>query len=348
MNQNHDDELDGLGTRPLRVLIVRLSALGDTVLTLPLAQHIRAARPESFIGWLVGEAAAPVLAGVDSINCVHTLPRRMGTSALRNLLCSLKEARYDVAIDPQGISRSAIWPWLARIPERIGFAPGPLETRELAPWLLNHRIKVSADIKPIWERTLALSAGIGAPLASTPLIPYRLDTTAAARIAEWWQQQGLGDDVLLFGIGAGWPTKIWPLERLLPLLESASRCGLQPVMLWGPAEVHQLNAWRSMIGKWGLLAPPTDVAGMVALIDRCRAYAGPDSAGLHIATMLGKPTFSWFGASDPSRCAPQGFGHMHVARGPHHWRRRGWGGNPLGTLMADEVLPLFKGWLEKL
>ena len=331
-----------------RVLIVRLSALGDTVLTLPLAQHIRAVAPDTFIGWLVGEAAAPVLAGVDSIDRIHILPARSGPGDWRELLASLKAARYDVALDPQGITRSAIWPWLAGIPERIGFTPSLLETRELARWLLNRQLDVACHITPIWERTLALSAGLGMASGPVPVIPYRVDAVAASRMADWWRQHDLGDDVLLVGVGAGWTTKVWPLDRLAPLLDVARQSKLRPVMLWGPSEANQLKDWRRILGSSALLAPPTDVASMLAMIDRCRAYAGPDSAGLHMAAMLGKPTFSWFGASDPARCAPRGVGHAHVARGPHHWRRHCWGGNPLAKLRTSEVLPIFQDWLAAL
>lgn len=343
--------LDGateLSDSPQRVLIVRLSALGDTVLTLPLAQHIRTVRPETFLGWLVGEAAAPVLAGVDAIDRIHILPRQSGPTAWRELLASLKAARYDVALDPQGITRSAIWPWLAGIPERIGFVPGPFETREMARWLLNRQLDVASHITPIWERTLALSAGLGIASAPSPVIPYRVDAVAASMMADWWRQHGLDDDVLLVGVGAGWPTKVWPLDRLAPLLEAARHSKLRPVILWGPTELNQLKDWRRILGASSILAPPTDVAGMLALIDRCRAYAGPDSAGLHMAAMLGKPTFSWFGASDPTRCAPRGVGHVHVALGPHHWRRQAWGGNPLGRLKTEDVLPIFEDWLAAL
>lgn len=330
-----------------RVLIVRLSAVGDTVLTLPLAQCIREARPDFWIGWLVGEAAAPVLKGVDSIDRVHIVPKRVGPSSFRALLASLRAEHYSYSLDPQGITRSALWPWLAGIPERIGFPPGPLETRELAPWLLNRQVPVADEITRISERTLSLVASFGIASVPVPRVHYRVDANAAAIVDSWWRQQGLGSRVLVVGIGAGWPTKVWPPERVRLVMESAYFYGLRSVVIWGPTEKLFLPNWKHLFGNLGVLIPSWGIAEMIALIDRCYAYAGPDSAGLHIAAMLGKPTFSWFGASDPARCAPTGTLHAHVAQGPHHWKRGNWAGNPLSQLKTEKVLLSFNHWLEE-
>lgn len=117
------------------------------------------------------------------------------------------------------------------------------------------------------------------------------------------------------------------------------------VILWGPTKRSRLEAWREAFGPRVLWEPATDIREMVGLLRLCRAYAGPDSAPLHLAWLLGKPTFSWFGASDPTRCAPTGDRHRHVPQGPHHWRRWNWPLHPLGSLRPEEVVPAFLDWL---
>jgi ADP-heptose:LPS heptosyltransferase len=205
---------------------------------------------------------------------------------------------------------------------------------------------VADDITRISERTLALAASLGIASVPVPRVHYRVDAKAAAIVDSWWRQQGLDGKVLVVGIGAGWPTKIWPPERVRLVMESAYVYGLRSVVMWGPTEKLFLPKWQHLFGNLGLLIPSWGIAEMIALIDRCHAYAGSDSAGLHIAAMLGKPTFSWFGASDPARCAPHGILHAHVAQGPHHWRRGNWAGNPLYQLNTEKVLLNFNHWLE--
>jgi heptosyltransferase-1 len=334
---------------PQRILIVRLSALGDTALTLPLARLLKQRWPDLHLGWVVGEQAAPLLRGLDDIDRLHVLEQSQRHPAgLWRLAREVRRQDYRIALDPQGLSLSALLPWLAGIPRRVGFAPGPLESRELAPLLLNRRIRVPRGITHITERTLYLSTALGIDAPSR--LPVRLpqNRQAEQRIGHWWQQQGLTGNTLVMGLGAGWPTKIWPAEQVAVLARAAGKEGLRVVLLWGPAERRRLAAWQAVFGDAAVMAPQTDIPGMLELLRRARCYAGPDSAALHLAWLLGRPSFSWFGASDPARCAPTGEGHVHVAQGPHNWRRSAWPGNPLTGLQSERVLPVFHRWLRSL
>ncbi len=330
-----------------RILIVRLSALGDTALTLPLARLIRQRRPELELGWVVGERAAPLLRGWEEIDRLHVLgDAQRHPAGLWRLAKAIGRRGYQLSLDPQGLTLSALIPWLAGIPLRAGFAPGPLESRELAPLLLNRRITVPAGITHIAERTLQLAGVLGIGDIGLPSLRFPRYPQAAESVADWWRRQGLGADVLVMGLGAGWPTKIWSADKAFALARASRRKGWRVVLLWGPAEEGRLADWRAAFGNDAIMAPPTDIAAMVELLRNCQAYAGPDSAALHLAWLLGRPTFSWFGASDPARCAPIGKGHRHVAGGPHDWRRRAWFGNPLDRLQAGQVLPAFESWLD--
>jgi len=334
---------------PLRVLIVRLSALGDTALTLPLAYLLKQQLPDLHLGWVVGERAASLLRGLDCIDRLHILPQSgAGAAGLYRLLREIRGQNYRLALDPQGITRSAIVPWLARIPQRVGFVPGPLESRELAPLFLNHFVRVPPGVEHVTDRILYLATVLGIEKPRQPPCPLFLEPAAVYSVAGWWQQQGLNQNTLIMGVGAGWPTKIWPAERVRCLAQAAAGQGFRTVLLWGPAERRRLDAWHEFFHDVALLAPPTNIPEMIALLHHARGYAGPDSAPLHLAWLLGKPSFSWFGASDPARCAPRGPGHVQVVRGPHNWRRTALLGNPLTGLAAEQVLPSFQSWLESL
>ncbi len=332
-----------------RILIVRLSALGDTALTLPLAYLLKQQRPDLHLGWVVGEGAAPLLRGVGVIDRLHVLGcAQRHPAGLWRLSREIRQQDYEMALDPQGLTVSSLLPWLARIPRRVGFAPGPLETRELAPLLLNQRIAVPPQVTHIVQRTLHLAMAPGFDPSIRPNIHLPLEDAAVRRIEQWWRRKGLDGNTLVMGLGAGWPTKIWPAEYAAQLARAAFEQGVRVVLLWGPNERGIREMWTGAFGGSAILAPETDIPGMIALLNRARCYAGPDSAALHLAWLLGRPTFSWFGASDPARCAPSGPGHVQVARGPHNWRRTALFGNPLEGLLPARVLPPFLDWLDGL
>ncbi len=328
-----------------RILIVRLSALGDTALTLPLLAALAEAMPEAELGWVVSEPCAPLLEALPQLDEVHVWPKaERGLRGLWRLARSIRSYGYTAAIDAQGLTKSAAIPWLAGIQRRIGFRRAPLDARELAPVLNNELISPEPELHHVSSRMLALLAALD--IEPPPMHPVDLPIEKGAydRMRAWWDENGLGGNVLLIGVGAGWPSKVWPLSHMPCLLDAAVAAGCRCVLLWGPAERDRLEAMRAMAGTRALLAPSTDVREMVALLSLCRRYAGPDSAALHLAWLLGKPTFSWFGASDPLRCAPVGGGHVHVAARPADWNRRG---PMLHELAADKVVPAFGDWMEQ-
>lgn len=332
-----------------RILIVRLSALGDTALTLPLLFALREALPGALIGWVVGEGAAPLLEGLAELDRRHLWrDRDRSLRGLFGLAREIRQVGYQVALDPQGLSVSALLPFLARIPERVGFAPGLLESRELAPLFTNRPMRVPKTVTHLAQRTLYLATALGLGPPGHPKARLPRVQAAETRIEAWWRDQGLRERTLIFGLGAGWPTRVWPAEQVRVLTQAATRRGYRCLMLWGPAEQSRLGGWRDIFGREVVWAPQTDVPEMLALLRRGWAYAGPDSAPLHLAWLLGKPTFGWFGASDPARTAPLGAYHRYLARGPHHWRRWGLRPHPLGSVAASDVVPSFLEWLGSL
>jgi len=326
-------------------LIVRLSALGDTALTLPLLFALRERLPRAHIGWVVGESAAPLLQGVSELDRLHVWRNReRGIGGLWRLVRELRGECYDISLDPQGLTKSALLPYLAGIPRRVGFTPAPLETRELAPLLINEKLTPPLHLTHVSARCLWLGRALGVELPTAPVIRLPRDREAQRRMSKWWRGQGLDGQTIVFGIGTSRANKIWPVTEMALLMAEVRRWGWRPVVLWGPREERRLQQWQAVLGPEVLWAPRTTVADMIALLDLGKFYAGPDSAALHLAWLLGKPTFSWFGPSDPRRCAPPGPGHAHVARGPHDFRRRG--GSGLQNLKAAEVIPVFRDWLD--
>lgn len=330
----------------MRILIVRLSALGDAVLTLPLYFCLRDYFPDAFIGWAIEERNAGLLEAVPGIDRVHRWP-----AAAKNLRGAwalareIKEEKYDVALDAQGLTKSAALPFLAGVRRRVGFRRAPLEARELAPLLNNCLVSPPAEVTHIAARSqyLALPLGVqpreGAGRA-------RLSPSAAATrpVDEWRAANADGRPILLFGVGTSWETKIWPPEHMRHVVAAAVARGYQPVVTWGPDEEAKLPAWREVFGPEVVWGPRTrSVAELIALVGAASRYAGPDSAPLHLAWLLGKPTFSWFGPSSAPRGAPTGPAHRHVVAFPPNRQRHG---EPMWGLKPETVLPEFNAWLD--
>jgi heptosyltransferase I len=333
-----------------KILIVRLSALGDTVLTLPLAWALRQAMPRVEIGWVVGQPAAEVLKNVSEIDRLHVWKK--SDKNLKGLLRLCREIRtvdYDTALDTQGLTKSAMIPFLSHVPRRVGLARETVEGREISPVLNNIIVRPPESLTHVTRRILHLLKPLNIPIPDEVNGALPVDPKAREKMDAWCKAENLGDRVVVFSIGAGWPTKVWPADRVAALAEKAGEKGFQPVVLWGPSEEKHLKEWERIFPSSAVFAPPTSVTEMAALIHRSCALAGPDSVALHLASVLGRPTFSWFASSDPARCAPAGPGHRHVSIGTPTWSRtfKTVQDDDIRKLHLGTVLPAFEGWLEQ-
>lgn len=330
-----------------RFLIVRLSALGDAALTLPLFFTLRERFPQAFIGWVIEEKAASLLhemPGLDRLHIWKKTEKNLGGAW--HLAQKIRAERYDCALDAQGLTKSAILPFLAGIKKRVGFRRAPLEARELSPLLNNTLISPPPELTHISLRSQYLAQGLGVqpPYSLTRKLPLQ---PPAAALMNRWRAENLDPTrpVLLLGVGTSWVTKIWPVEHMAHIVRAAEERGWQTVVTWGPDEEEKLVGWRAILGPKVIWSPRTaSVAELAALLDLATAYAGPDSAPLHLAWLLGKPTFSWFGPSDSARGAPPGPRDVHIVAHPPTRQRHG---EMLWSLLPEIVLPPFLSWLER-
>ncbi len=327
-----------------RILITRLSALGDTVLTLPLLFTIREAFPDAYIGWVVEEKSASLLRDIEDIDKLHIVKTKdKSLSGYYRMGREISREKYDYVIDAQGLSKSAIIGFFAGIKNRIGFKRAPLEAREIAPIINNRIVSAPSELTHIALRSqyLAGKLGINPPYSITRTLP--ITESALIPMKKWWDENELGDRVIIFGVGTSWVTKIWPLEHMKSIVDIALDSGYKVVITWGPDEKDKLDEWREILGSSVIWSPETaSVSELAALISLGSCYAGPDSAPLHIAWMLKKPTFSWFGPSCSFRGAPPSELDVHVIAHPANRQRTGemmWGLSP------DIVAPKFTDWL---
>ena len=303
--------------RPLRVLLVRLSAIGDCIHAAPVASAIRRAHPDAFIGWAVQEPAATLLRGYAGVDRFHLYPRRargIGAhfDALRRFRRELRSCRYDAAVDVQGLTKSGLVAWWSGARQRIGFRGGPaMGSRELNALFLNRRFAVGLDTSHVVDRNLALLRASGLAGVTSPVAEWSLPEYAEPGPRSFLERHGLSDGrYAVVSPGTIWRTKRWPPRRFAAAVRSlGSDRDLPVVVAW--AGDDERRAAEEIVAGTGdacrvLLAPPTDLRELATLLRHAALFLGCDSGPAHLAAALGVPCVSVFGPTDPARNGPYG------------------------------------------
>jgi len=295
----------GLG-RPPRILIVRLSAIGDVIHGVPLLCALRRALPGAFLAWVVEGTAGDVLEGHPALEELVRMPRRWWKSPREawRLRQRLRGLGFDLAIDLQCLTKSALAAWLSGAPRRIGKAGQ--DGRELSR--LFHNELVATGGAHVIEHYLTMLRPLG---IASPEVRFDLPESAAdARMADDLVRTA-GFAARQFAIlnpGAGWPSKIWPAERYGELARYvATSHGMPSLVVWcGQAEMRLADTIVATSGGRARLAPPTSMTQLGALCRRAGLFVGSDTGPMHLAAAVGTPTISLHGPSRAEWCGAYG------------------------------------------
>lgn len=307
-----------------RILVLRMGAMGDIVHTLPAVASLKHSLPNSRLSWVVDRKWSSLLEGNPFVDRLVIFDRT-SLRQVRESIRRIRAERYDLAIDFQGLLKSAIAAGLAR-PERIfGFHRSQLRER-WAALVYSHRIR--ALKAHVVDRNLELAAGAGATsrIIAFPLPPGAPEAELPA-----------GPFVFAAPL-AGWISKQWPLERYKDLAKRLKQAGI-PLVLNGPPSARPLlEAVRDAIPH---------VSGLPGLIHAIRGAAGVvgvDSGPLHLAAALGRPGVALFGPTDPARNGPYG-NTFSVLRSPDattSYHRRREIDPSMRAISVDQVLESLK------
>jgi lipopolysaccharide heptosyltransferase I len=296
------------GTTPVRILIVRLSAVGDVVHGVPVLNALRAAFPQAFLAWVVEQRAASLLRGHKSLDELIVVPRGWlkSPAAVWRLRRRLRSMRFDLTIDLQGLTKSAVAAWLSGAPRRIGF--GGANGRELSPWLNNQRVVSTARHVIDCNLELLRPLGIESPEVRFDLPESPDDGAAAERIIREAKLEGR---FAVINPGAGWPSKLWPPERFAAVARHLGGRGVPTVVVWGG---QQERDWAAGIvagsDGYGRLAPATSLTELAALARRACLFIASDTGPLHIAAAVGTPSIGLYGPMSGQRNGPYGSKHV--------------------------------------
>lgn len=334
-----------------RLLVVRLSAMGDVIHTLPAVYALRQAFPQAFIGWQIESRWAELLCAPGSprrgqrssqrplVDEVHSVNLKawgkslLSISTLQGIATvwnDVRAARYDVAVDLQGAIRSAVLAqWSGA---RVVY--GASEPRE-APASLWYTRKEVARGRHIIEQNLSIAEAITERRMklSTTDISCQLpsDPQAEARVTQHLAQHGIGDFAIL-NPGAGWGAKRWPAVRYGEVARRLAGMGICPLINYGPGEE---DLFRAVLSASGGTARPTrgSITELIALTRRARLFIGGDTGPLHLAAALRIPVVGIYGPTDPARNGPYGTRSI-VLRSPESFTTHARSAEPDVALLA--------------
>ncbi len=288
----------------MRILMVRLGAMGDVVQTLPAAAELRDRFPTARIEWAVDSRWANLLLGNPHIDNAISVPiahwRRHGLSLAASreagsLVSQLRAAAFDMALDFQGLLKSALLTRLSGAPRTVGFSRQLL--REPAAEVL-YTCRSAPAVAHVVDRYRELaSPGSGQVPASASAFPLPAGEPPV----------DMPDRFVLTSPQAGWGAKQWPADyysRLASLL--LSELSLPLVVDFAPGQGQLAEPIMRAADHGAVIPRSSSILGLIAATRRATAVVGVDSGPLHIAAALGKAGAAIFGPTDPCRNGPYG------------------------------------------
>jgi heptosyltransferase I len=293
-------------TRTSRLLVLRLSALGDVIHTLPAVLALKEALPDVEFSWVVETAYREIVEIAGGIGTIPVRLKRWGRAPLasraeiRATLRALRQGRESV--DFQGLTKSALLGRVSGADVRFGFASQAV--REKAALLFtNRKVQVDTSVHVI-EQNLQLAAAVAA--AHGARLPETLPRDGWSRFAADPDQR-LSDcaNAVVLLPGAGKRGKIWPSAKFAAL---ARAIGPRALAVWGPGERPLAEATGARV------APPTSLRELAWILQRAELVIGGDTGPLHLAAALGTRVIGLYGPTDPWRNGPYGQLHHCVSR----------------------------------
>lgn len=294
----------------LRIAIIKPTALGDVVQTMPLLPALRRRFPDAKISWVIHAGLADLLAGHPDLDEIIPYHRHGSWREWRTLLGTLWSRKFDLVLDLQGLLRTGLMTLATRAPRRIG-----LETaREGSRWTLTHVVPNTDRAVPAWERYLRVLDALDADrtLART--------TLAVSQHDEHWAEQQLAHlprPLIAVHPGARWETKRWPVEKFAELLtRTISEWQAGVVILGSPAERGDADKLEEQLASPNAvlnLCGKTTLKQLPAMLQRADAVVSNDSGPMHLAAGLGTPTLGIFTCTDAVRSGPAGLKHETVS-----------------------------------
>ncbi|MEW6260628.1 MAG: lipopolysaccharide heptosyltransferase I [Thermodesulfobacteriota bacterium] len=312
----------------MNILIVKLSAIGDVLHTLPALNALRQTFPDARITWLVEEAAAALVEGHPALDRVLVCRRkswirdwRAGkrkkvVAEIADFVARLRDTVYDIVLDFQALLKGAVWIVLSRGKRKIGFDRG-MEHMEHSYWFLNERIApISMDVHAL-ERNLVMLEPLG--VRNVQKIVYRLPVTAdhrdqAKRLLGPFSDAG---PIVCINPVAKWETKLWTARGFAEVADRlAAEVGATVVFTGAKEDRNRIDSIRGRMTRHALdVSGKTDLLTLAALYDLADGVISTDTGPMHLAAAVGTSVVALFGPTAPWRTGPYGNRHRVIRLG---------------------------------
>ncbi len=299
--------------------MIRLSAIGDVVRTLPCLAVLKNHFPSARISWMVEEKSSDILLGQPELAEILVFPRTAWAERLERgswlslgkegipFIRKLRQKQFDLVIDFHGILKSGILSMLSGAGVRVGFEKGFCKEWN---YLFNNR-RVSLPNGPIsrFERNLRLLQGVGLDTRRSNLTPH-ISPEDLRYATDFLKKQGLLAQYPLIAIHPGTSEKTrykrWFPEDYARLADGLfNELGASILLTWGPEERETAERVRSLMRSPAVVSCPTRSLKQLAGIYRhCHLYVGGDTGPMHIASLMGVPVVGIYGPTDPVVNAP--------------------------------------------
>jgi heptosyltransferase I len=308
---------------PSRILIIRLSSLGDILHALPAFLSLKTSFPNARIDWLVAQKTQFLLSSIPGINSLHVLDTssllkfpldKKAWRRLGSLIQTIHAQQYDLAIDFQGLLKSSLLCRASGAPLRLGFCRELVRERP-AHWFYNRTLAKPNNPFHITELNQKLAELSGA--CRSPYHPEFIVSEADSTAIDLLMKQNPLDNFVVLNPGGGWSTKRWAPEKYGALAERIQReLHLQVIVTTGPGEEP---LYRTIIENCGALPPyhfPVSFLQLIPLLKKARIFIGGDTGPFHLACALNIPVVGIFGPTDPVRNGPWQDGEEVVTHKP--------------------------------
>ena len=295
---------------PRRILIIKLGSIGDVVHTVPALVDLKRFFPEAEIDWLVESKARVLLDGNPWLHEVveidtHKWRRSWSFATLaemRRIAGKLRSRRYDVALDFQGLWKSAVLGRIAGARRLIGFDRTTLKEPGCRMFY-DEQIKPGPAVRHVIDIYKEL-------LRSLEVIPgpHRFQLSVPSEDEQYISEQLSSrqiNDFVIVNPGGGWETKNWAPENYALLHDRLQQeTGLPSVLTWGPGEQPLVDRILRVCVGTPPVTFPASLRQLVALLRRARLFIGGDTGPLHLAAACGTPIVGIYGPTDPLRNGP--------------------------------------------
>jgi lipopolysaccharide heptosyltransferase I len=305
-----------------RILIIKLSALGDVVHTLPVPRTLRQEYPDAFIAWMIEERYKELLYNnpdIDEIITIRTKVWRKNWNRetfneILQIIKNLRQKKFDVVFDLHGLIKSGIIAMLSGAKTKVGFHRKNCKEK-INSIFTNIKGPYMAGGIHVVDMYLTLVRSALGIQNEVKQFPISIPKAQEKKIEDFLQSHPELTVKPIVGInpGAGFESKLWEMERFAKLADRiVDEMGYSILLLWGPGEEQKAKQIAAFMKQKSWIAPATTIQESIALYKRLKLLVSCDSGPLHLCSALSIPTVSLFGPTDPVRNGAYGLQHETV------------------------------------